>query len=69
MKHQIRYGPYGRTATYEDIALCVGEEVGFMSEDLFVLVRKSRPLMRHKPENQKHARRNHSYFLVMRRKT
>lgn len=51
------------------VYLRFGEEVGFMSEDLFVLVRKSRPLMRHKPENQKHARRNHSYFLVMRRKT
>ena len=38
---------------------------GFRSEDLFVTVRKSLPLMRHKPEDQKHARRNHSYFLVL----
>jgi tRNA G10 N-methylase Trm11 len=38
---------------------------GFRSEDLFVTVRKSLPLMRHKPEAQKHARKNHSYFLVL----
>ena len=40
------------------------ESVHFRAEDLFVTVRKSPPLMRHKPEAQKHARRNHSYFLV-----
>jgi DNA modification methylase len=44
----------------------MAEKLGFRAEDLFVLVRKSRPLMRHKPENQKHARRNHSYFQIFR---
>lgn len=46
--------------TYHNFA----EANGFRSEDLFVMVRKSPPLMRHKPENQKHARRNHSYFQI-----
>lgn len=46
--------------TYHDMA----EVIGFRAEDLFVVVRESRPLMRHKPENQRHARRNHSYFQV-----
>ncbi len=44
--------------TYKEYA----EILGFRSEDLFVLVRKSKPLMRHK--KQIHARKNHSYFLV-----
>ncbi len=39
---------------------------GFRSEDIFVTVRKTQPLMRHKPEQQKHARKNHSFFLVLR---
>lgn len=43
-----------------------GESIGLRSEDLFVTVRKTQPLMRHKAEAQKHARRNHSYFLVFR---
>jgi tRNA G10 N-methylase Trm11 len=42
----------------------MAEEIGFRAEDLFIMVRESRPLMRHKPENQKHARRNHSYFQI-----
>jgi hypothetical protein len=44
-----------------------GEQLGFKKEDLFVLVQDHQPTMRHKPEQQKHARRNHSYFLVFRR--
>jgi hypothetical protein len=44
------------------------EKIGFENEDLFVLVQKNQPTMRHKPEQQKHARRNHSYFLVFRKK-
>jgi len=45
-----------------------GTELGFKAEDLFVLMQNGQPTMRHKPEQQKHARRNHSYFLVMRKK-
>jgi tRNA G10 N-methylase Trm11 len=41
------------------------ESIGFRSEDIFVTVRKTQPLMRHKPEQQKHARKNHSFFLVL----
>lgn len=43
------------------------EVLGFRREDLFILMQKGTPTMRHKPENQKHARRNHSYFLVFRK--
>jgi len=39
--------------------------LGFVDEDMFVLVSKSTPTMRHK--YQLHARKNHSYFLVFRR--
>lgn len=42
-------------------------DIGFRQEDLFVLVQRGMPTMRHKPENQKHARRNHSYFLVFKK--
>lgn len=38
---------------------------GFVSEDLFVLVQTQTPAMRH--TYQKHARKNHSYFIVQRR--
>jgi tRNA G10 N-methylase Trm11 len=40
------------------------ESLGFKIQDLFVLMRDGQPLMRHKREEQKHARKNHSYFLV-----
>jgi len=40
-------------------------ELGFIDEDMFVLVSKTTPTMRHK--YQLHARKNHSYFLVFRR--
>lgn len=38
-----------------------------INADLFVLMQNGQPTMRHKSEQQKHARRNHSYFLVMRK--
>jgi len=44
----------------------LAETLGFVSEDLFVLVNKSTPTMRHKVQD--HARRNHSYFLVFKRR-
>jgi hypothetical protein len=40
--------------------------LGFENLDLFVLVQKGQPTMRHKV--QVHARRNHSYFMVGRRR-
>lgn len=46
------------------IDFCVANT--FIVEDLFVLVQKGRPIMRHK--YQIHARKNHSYFLVFRKK-
>lgn len=45
--------------------MSMAESNGFLCEDLFVLVRKNKPLMRHK--HQVHARKNHSYFLVLRK--
>jgi hypothetical protein len=40
---------------------------GWYCEDLFVLVQKSTPTMDPKWGKQKHARKNHSYFLVLRK--
>lgn len=40
-------------------------ELGFLVEDLFVLLSKGTPTMRH--PYQLHARKNHSYFLVFRK--
>ena len=41
----------------------LAEILGFKNKDLFVMVMNSTPTMRH--NIQKHARRNHSYFLVL----
>lgn len=41
------------------------ESSGFLCMDLFVLVQKGKPAMRHK--HQIHARKNHSYFLIFRK--
>ena len=41
------------------------ESLGFKCIDLFVLVRNNEPIMRH--EHQKHARKNHSYFVVFKK--
>ena len=43
-----------------------GGELGFVTEDLFILVRSGALIMRH--PHQIHARKNHSYFLVFRRR-
>lgn len=40
-------------------------KIGFVCEDLFVLVSRNHPAMRH--DFQKHARKNHSYFLVFKK--
>lgn len=40
---------------------------GYICEDLFVLIQKSRPLMSGKWTKQFHARKNHSYFVISRR--
>mgnify|MGYP001138720492 CR=1 FL=1 len=47
------------------VLLNFAEVYGFVCEDIFVLVQRGRPAMRHK--YQIHARKNHSYFLVFRR--
>lgn len=41
----------------------LAEILGFKPKDLFVMVANSTPTMRHR--RQLHARRNHSYFLVL----
>ena len=41
------------------------ESLGFKCIDLFVLLRKGKPVMRH--EHQLHARKNHSYFLIFKK--
>jgi hypothetical protein len=41
------------------------ESIGFIVQDFFVLVQQSVPTMRH--NYQIHARRNHSYFMVLRK--
>lgn len=42
------------------------ELAGYDSEDLFVLVQPTTPAMRH--DYQRHARKNHSYFIVLRKR-
>ena len=42
---------------------CTNE--GFIVEDIFILVQKNTPIMRH--DYQIHARKNHSYFIVFRK--
>jgi len=42
------------------------ERIGFITEDLFVLVRRNRPGVS-RVLQQRHARKNHSYFLVFRK--
>ena len=42
------------------------DELGMADEDLFVLVRSSVPVVQHK--RQQHARKNHSYLWVLRKK-
>ena len=44
----------------------LGRILGFKFEDQFVYVNKNAPTMRHK--TQKHARKNHSFWLVFRRR-
>ena len=44
------------------------EELGFVAEDLFVVVRKNRPGVS-STVGQVHARKNHSYFLVFWKRT
>ena len=39
---------------------------GFIAEDIFILIQKNTPIMRH--DYQVHARKNHSYFVVFRKK-
>ena len=46
------------------IQYCI--DTGFRIEDLFVVVQKNTPIMRHR--YQLHARKNHSYFLVFTKK-
>lgn len=43
------------------------EKYGFISEDLFVVVRKNKPGISRLKSRQYHARKNHSYFMVYRK--
>jgi len=43
------------------------EKYGFITEDLFVVTRKNKPGVS-RIKKQRHARKNHSYFLVFRKK-
>lgn len=43
----------------------IGIQLGFIVEDLFVLVQKNVPTMRH--NYQLHARKNHSYYIIFRK--
>lgn len=42
-------------------------KIGFRIEDVFILVQKTSPLLRHPDRPQKHARKNHSYFYVFKK--
>lgn len=43
------------------------EKYGFVTEDLFVIMRTNRPGISRLKGKQKHARKNHSYFMVYRK--
>lgn len=43
------------------------EEMGFVPEDLFVVVQRNKPPLDPKWKKQYHARKNHSYFMVYRK--
>ena len=43
------------------------EKYGFITEDLFVVVRKNKPGISRLKNKQQHARKNHSYFMVYRK--
>ena len=53
-----------RLTHVEIITAC--EKLGFYVEDIFVVVRSNKPVIS-RLKKQKHARKNHSYFLVMRK--
>lgn len=44
------------------------EKYGFIGEDLFVVMRNNKPGVSRLKGKQKHARKNHSYFMVYRKK-
>ena len=44
------------------------KKIGFVAEDLFVIVRNNRPGVS-RLVKQVHARKNHSYFLVFRKRS
>lgn len=51
--------------THVELVCYLEDELGFVCEDLFVLVRQNRPGVS-RMKTQRHARKNHSYFLVFR---
>lgn len=53
-----------RLTHIEIITAC--EQLGFYVEDIFVVVRNNRPVVS-RLKKQSHARKNHSYFIVMRK--
>jgi hypothetical protein len=44
------------------------EELGYTSEDIFIVVRTNKPVVS-RVIKQSHARKNHSYFLIFRKRT
>jgi hypothetical protein len=42
------------------------ERIGFYNKDLFILLAKNR-IIGHNHKNQKHARKFHSYFIVLKK--
>jgi hypothetical protein len=43
------------------------DKLGFLAEDLFVVIRKNKPGISRLKSKQMHARKNHSYFMVYRK--
>lgn len=57
----------GKQIISHKIILDYCEKYNFTCEDIFILLAKSRIVANWQIENQKHARKFHSYFLVLRR--
>lgn len=58
----------GQRLTHVDIIQAY-QELGMRCVDLFVLVQNGRPIVNSKFRRQRHARKNHSYFLVFKSST
>ena len=64
---KMKSAPIGKDSPHVELIQAF-EEQGFVAEDLFVVVRQNKPGVS-SAVRQVHARKNHSYFLVLWKRT